>query len=70
MANFNEVQVRHVYREQNRLADALAKRASRAPAHYTEFLEVPCDLARIIEEDLIGKQFVRHVPVNGMSTVL
>nr|GMD88111.1 Polynucleotidyl transferase, Ribonuclease H fold [Ipomoea batatas] len=62
---FRMVEFRHVYREQNLVADALAKKVALCPGTFVELNEVPPAIAQTMLEDNIGVAFQRRVPVTG-----
>ncbi|WCJ33441.1 hypothetical protein M5689_014803 [Euphorbia peplus] len=61
LCRFEGVEIKHVYREQNRVADLLAATAHEAPLGFQR-LNCPIVLAaRIIQEDLLSVSFDRYV---------
>lgn len=59
---FEDVIFLHVFREQSRLADALAKSALRQSTGSCQFTEAPSDLMDILYEDRLGATFKRRIP--------
>nr|GMC69400.1 putative reverse transcriptase [Ipomoea batatas] len=55
-----EVRFEHVYREQNKLADALAKKALCHPIHLYQLDEVPNDLWSLLHDDQLGATSLRR----------
>lgn len=51
LCDFEEFRINHVYREQNGVADLLAKRALNQPPGVFLFDEAPCDLRKKLYED-------------------
>lgn len=60
--NFEEIHFEHIYREQNKLADALAKRALCLPRGYVLLTEAPNDLRDLICDDKLGACSQRWIP--------
>ncbi|XP_031096925.1 uncharacterized protein LOC116001176 [Ipomoea triloba] len=65
MVNFQSLDLCHVFREQNRIADALAKLALVSPRNFTDLSDAPDAIATIIYEDRMGVSSLRRVPVSG-----
>ncbi|XP_031099806.1 uncharacterized protein LOC116004005 [Ipomoea triloba] len=64
---FHSVEFRHVFREQNRVADALAKEAMLSPSDNIELRAAPDVIKPMLYEDSIGVQFNRRVLMTGAS---
>ncbi|XP_019197073.1 PREDICTED: uncharacterized protein LOC109190924 [Ipomoea nil] len=60
-ASIQEVVFKHVYREQNRAADTMAKMALNRPIGLQVFLETPQELSEIMDQDRMGATFPRRV---------
>ncbi|WCJ38014.1 hypothetical protein M5689_019098 [Euphorbia peplus] len=61
LCQFEGVEIKHVYREQNRVADLLVATIHEAPLGFQRFDHPPILAARIIQEDLLGVAFDRFV---------
>nr|GLL49984.1 uncharacterized protein LOC109190924 [Ipomoea trifida] len=67
---FANVQFRNVFREQNRVADSLAKQALSLPIGLTTVAEPPGELRDWIREDQMGARFNRQSPLQGDGLAL
>lgn len=65
MQKFEDLKLGHVYREQNRVAYALAKQARMNQPGLTLIDEVPNGLCSIVMEDNLGARFSRQIPAHG-----
>lgn len=65
MARLQSVEFQHVFREQNRVADALAKQATLSPGNFTELGDLPAELCNLVSDDQTGVSFIRRVPMHG-----
>lgn len=65
MVNFQSLDLCHVFREQNKIVDALAKLALVSPRDFTDLSDAPDAIATIIYEDRMGVSSLRRVPVSG-----
>lgn len=62
--SFQQIVFLHVYREHNRIADFLAKKALCQPSGFNQLMEPPTDLIDLLYEDQIGASFYRRLPRN------
>nr|GMD34191.1 LysM and putative peptidoglycan-binding domain-containing protein [Ipomoea batatas] len=69
MASFYRINLTHLYREQNRLANALAKQSLTNFNGFTCLLEAPRELRDVLHEDRIGVSFHRKVPNVGVADI-
>lgn len=67
--DFEDVRFNHVYREQNRLADALAKQSLHQFGGLSDLMTIPTDLEDIFYEDQAGASFQRFIPRNRGGVV-
>lgn len=70
MNGFDEVIFKHIFREQNRLADSLAKKALDLHTGFLMLDEVPIELRDLLFEDRLGVQYQRCIPHSRRSQVL
>lgn len=66
---FANIQFVHVYREQNRIADTLAKQAFTQPTGITMLNQAPSELRELIREEQMGAQVQRRMLV-GPDTLI
>ena len=61
-SRFQQVQIKHCYREVNRCADSLARLSLTLDADFSSFLSPPVDIFSVFEDDLNGMYFDRLCP--------
>ncbi|XP_031124258.1 uncharacterized protein LOC116026974 [Ipomoea triloba] len=66
---FTMVEFCHVYREQNRVADALACQALTKQSTLLEIVDAPLDLRDILHEDQCGASFLMKIPVSRAGDI-
>nr|GMD39155.1 putative ribonuclease H-like domain-containing protein [Ipomoea batatas] len=66
VGSFCQVLSTHAYREQNRIADAMAKRALLGSSGLMLWSNLPGGLSEMLHEDNIGAKFIRRTPTTGV----
>nr|GMD04057.1 putative ribonuclease H-like domain-containing protein [Ipomoea batatas] len=62
--SFQQISFLHVFREQNKVADFLAKNAHRQRSGIHHLMDPPLDIRDKLYEDQIGASFYRRIPRN------
>lgn len=62
VSRFQQIQVKHCFKESNRCADSLAKMSFSQDANFSSFVCPPMDMIDVFEDDLDGMYFNRICP--------
>lgn len=62
MSRFGQVQIKHIYRQANCYADALAKMGAEQDISFLSFTCPPVDIRNTLDFDVSGLFSVRHGP--------
>ncbi|GLT62320.1 hypothetical protein SLA2020_349680 [Shorea laevis] len=61
LGHIPDLQIKHIYREANAVADQLAKKGAKSTNHFVMYNSCPTDLGHILYSDIIGNLFPRTV---------